>query len=296
MEFKKPINNDELLKDVMFPFTLEDSGLQGRCVRLDAAVNNILGSHKYPDVVSKIIGELLIFVVMIGSILKLKGMVSVQVQGKGAIGFISADYTSEGHLRGYVYIREGETINENAKKITDLISGGLLVVSIEHEKEAPYRAIVPVEGDTLTDCLAEYFRMSNQLDMGLKISVAKNGSHWCAGGIMLQKIPEDGGKKNKKNNGMWQDSMVMLASLTEAEMTDTNLSLDTLLYRLFHENGVRVFEPFKLIAQCRCSRERMANVLKTMSAEEIEEMKENGVITMECKFCSRSEIFTDTDF
>jgi molecular chaperone Hsp33 len=297
MEFIEPANSNELLKNVVLPFMLEESGIRGRFVRINEEADKILKTHKYPDSVSKLIGELLILVSMLGSMLKLKGVLTIQAQGDGAVGFISADYTPEGHLRGYSHIRDAaalKKIKPTGKYINKLFGNGFLVVTIENSDEQPYQAIVPLEGKTLTDCLTNYFVRSDQMEVVLKVAVDKINDKWCAGGIILQRIPEEGGKKPKKKSKQAEEletAHVLLSSVTEKELIDDSYALNTVLYNLFHEQGVRVFESQKLKAECRCTRERMEAALQTLSPAEREEMKVDGVITMTCHFCNRTEVF-----
>jgi molecular chaperone Hsp33 len=305
MEFLHPANNNELLKNISLPFMLESSGIRGRCIRINEEVNTILTSNKYPASVAQLLGELLVLVTMLGSLLKLKGMVSIQAQGEGAIGFMSADYTDEGHLRGYANLRDkkfmqGISVKERGKHdISKLFGKGFLVITIENQQDTPYQAIVPLEGKTLTECLVAYFQQSDQLDVSIEVAAKKLGKQWHAGGIVLQRIPNEGGKNKKlqlEKDEAWNNATIMLSSVKDSELVDEALALNDLLYRLFHEDGVRVFESQKLKAQCRCTRERMENVLKTLSSADIEDMKVKGVITMSCQFCNHREVFEDGDF
>jgi molecular chaperone Hsp33 len=303
MEFQHPANSNEMLKNVSLPFMLESSGIRGRCVRLNEEVHTILTSNKYPASVAQLLGELLILVTMLGSLLKLKGMVSIQAQGDGAIGFISADYTDAGHLRGYAHLRDKkfmqgiDTKERGQQDITKLFGKGFLVITIETHEDTPYQAIVPLEGKSLTECIASYFRQSDQLDVAIEVAAKKVGKQWQAGGIVLQRIPSEGGKnKALQKEEDWNNATILLSSVTDAELIDDTLPLDSLLYRLFHADGVRIFDAHKLKAHCRCTRERMSNALKTLSPSEIENMKVKGIITMSCHFCNRREIFNDGDF
>ncbi len=303
MKFKAPANSNEVLKNVILPFMLETSGIRGRFVRLSEEIHTILSNHKYPELTSKLLGEVLVLVAMIGSMLKLKGIISIQIQGDGAIGFISADYTDKGHLRGYAHMNNKRSVTQAQKeKITDitrLFGKGYVVITIESTDEKPYQAIVPLEGKSLTDCITGYFAQSDQMEVAIATAINKINKKWHAGGILLQKVASEGGinkKDARKIEDNWNTAKIMLLSATEKELIDKKNPPATILYRLFHEDGVRVFEPQKLVALCRCSRERMAGALKTLSADDIEYMKIDGVITVKCHFCTRDEVFKDGDF
>ncbi len=303
MKFKAPANSNEVLENVVLPFMLETSGIRGRFVRLNEEIHTILSNHKYPELTSKLLGELLVLVAMIGSMLKLKGIISIQVQGDGAIGFISADYTDKGHLRGYAHMNNKKSVmqaqKENNTDITRLFGKGYVVITIESTDEKPYQAIVPLEGKSLTDCITGYFAQSDQMEVSIATAINKINKKWHAGGILLQKVASEGGinkKDARKIEDNWNTAKILLISATEKELIDKKIPPATILYRLFHEDGVRVFEPQKLQALCRCSRERMASALKTLSADDIEYMKIDGVITVKCHFCTRDEVFKDGDF
>ncbi|MCE3231917.1 MAG: hslO [Rickettsiaceae bacterium] len=298
MEFQQPANSNDLLKNTSLPFMLEASGVRGRCVRVNEELDNILNSNTYPSIVSHLLGELTVLVVMLGSLLKLKGMVTIQAQGEGAIGFISSDYTDEGHLRAYAHLRDEKFLTKTkATNISKLFGKGFLVITIQNQTDSPYQAVVPLEGESLTECISAYFRQSDQLDAEVEVAVGKVGNNWHAGGILLQHISQEGGKKTaSKKADECNNASVLLKTVTKKELLDSKLPLNDLLYRLFHEEGVRVFDAQKLKAQCRCSRERMSGALKTISPAEIEEMKVDGVITMTCKFCNRKEVFRDGEF
>lgn len=302
MQFITPANNNELLKNMVLSFMLDKSGIRGRFVRLGGEVHKILTGHRYPAGVSQLLGELLVLVAMIGSMLKLKGLISVQVQGSGDIGFMCADYTSEGNLRGYTHMNNKKRLQEmelkarNGHDITELFGKGHVVITIEQPNEQPYQAIVPLEGNSLTECITGFFHRSEQLEVVLEVAVNKINKKWCAGGLVVQRIPEEGGKKSKlakKQDEDWNRAGILLKSVTDKEIIDSKLSPNDLLFRLFNEDGVKVFEPKKLQAKCRCSRERMLNALASISKDELESMKVKGKISMNCQFCNRTEVFDD---
>jgi molecular chaperone Hsp33 len=277
---------------------LEKSGIRGRFVRVNEEVHKILSDHKYPLRVSQLLAELLVLVSIVGTMMKLKGMISIQAQGDGAIGFISADYTSDGNIRGYAHINDKKKLKDMEAKgrkeqdITEIFGKGNTVITIENKGQRAYQAIVPLEGKSLASCVIEYFRQSEQLDVVMEVSANKINKTWHAGGIVLQRIAEEGGKKNsKRKEDDFDRASILLDSVTDRELIDDNLPMPTLLYRLFHEDGVRIFDSSNIEAKCRCSRERMEKALEMLSAKEREEMKVKGVITMTCQFCNRKEEF-----
>lgn len=293
MQFIFPANSNDVLKNASLPFVIEKSGIRGRFVRINEEVHKILSDHKYPERASQLLGELLVLVSIIGTMLKLKGLISVQAQGDGVIRFISADYTDDGHIRGYAHINNKELLNNFATKnrkeqdVAEIFGKGNIVITIENKNEKPYQAIVPLEGKSLASCIIEYFKRSGQLDVVMEVAANKINKTWHAGGIVLQRT---GGEENADNEDFHRAS-VLLDSVKDTELINDKLPMPTLLYRLFHEDGVRVFEHSKLQARCRCSRQRMESALDLLSKQERDELKVRGTITMTCQFCNANEKF-----
>ncbi|PIR38664.1 MAG: Hsp33 family molecular chaperone [Alphaproteobacteria bacterium CG11_big_fil_rev_8_21_14_0_20_39_49] len=298
MQFDLPANSNDILRNASLPFMIEKSGIRGRFVRINEEVHKILSDHKYPLRVSQLLGELLVLVSMVGTMMKLKGIISIQAQGNGAISFVSADYTSDGHLRGYTHVNDKKTMRDieatgrKEQDITELFGNGNVMITIDNKGERAYQAIVPLTGKSLSGCIVEYFRQSDQLDVVMEVTANKINKTWHAGGIVLQRIAQEGGRKpSNRNEDDFERASILLDSVTDKELIDDNLPMPTLLYRLFHEDGVRIFDPSKLEARCRCSRERMEMALDMMPEYEREKMKVKGVITITCRFCNKKEKF-----
>ena len=299
MKIDQPANNNSL-NNISLPFSLEESGIPGNFIRMNDEVDKILRKHKYPIVVSKLLGELLILTSMLGTTLKLDGILSIQAQGDGIIGFISADYNSKGHIRGYAHVNDKDKIKKikpvNRKKqdITELFGKGNIVITIENKNDKPYQAIVPLEGQNLSLCIMDYLRYSSQLHASIKVTTHKVHKKWHAAGIMLQYFEKPNTLKDELDENFNRASILM-ESATEKELVDDNLPIPTLLFRLFNEDGVRIYEHRKLEAHCRCSRERMLNALKMLGKEELKNMKIKDKITLTCQFCNNKEKFEEGD-
>ena len=302
--------------DLLEPFLIDSSSLRGRAVRLGAVADTILRSHAYPKPVSELLGELLALTAMLGATLKYDGIFTVQLKGDGLVRFMVADCTSKGELRGYADV-DGDMLGalkankrRMPKSFRALAGNGHLAITVDQgEHTERYQGIVDLNGDSLTECVLHYFQHSEQLQVALKTIVGerKNGkrTEWVAGGIMLQRMPEEGGTRQIQLNAahqddgereeQWRRASTFLHSVKKEELLDPALSLRDLIYRLYHEDGVWVFQPAHLTAHCRCSRTRISGILASMPADDIDAMKENGVITVTCQFCNKAEVFTDTD-
>lgn len=294
--------------NIIQPFQLEASDFRGRIVRLGSTIDDIIRAHNYPDRVNRLLGETLTLTALLSSMLKYDGIFTLQTSGDGPIKMLVADMTTAGDLRGCATFDidrleaateqlaafEKEEGNEN--QMAQLLGKGYIAFTVDQGQNTDrYQGIVELKGSSLTDCVHHYFAQSEQIETGIKMAVGKRNGKWRAGGIMLQHIPEEGGEKGVKTSQIdeddWRRSMVLLESCKEDEFLDEELGENMLLLRLFHEEGVRVYEPQKIQKQCRCSEERVRTVLDSLSTEDIEHVTKKGEITMTCEFCSRDYVF-----
>ena len=173
----------------------------------------------------------------------------------------------------------------------------MLFRSVEQgEPVERYQGIVELQGASLIDCVQSYFGQSEQIETGIKMAVGLREGQWRAGGIMLQKMPEEGGfedvSKGNLDEDDWRRSMILMESCTEDEFLDTDLHSNILLMRLFHEEGVRVFEPIEVMKGCRCTDEKVESMLSMMSDDDLDYMEKDGQISMRCEFCSREYAYS----
>lgn len=314
---KKTVKSEKRHEDIILPFMLEESSLRGRGVRLGKVVDTILTRHNYPEPVSRLLGEMLVLTSMLANTLKFDGIFTAQVNGDGPVRFIVVDAVGDGHLRGYAAIEEDApefhvSNDTDALTMRELLGKGYLAITVDQNAQSErYQGIVELTGETLSESVMEYFRQSEQIDVALSVAVGKSreggrkGDSWEAGGIMLQCMPEqrkgddvlflDFNADSALMYGReeWNRAKILLRSVTKYELLDPFLPMPELLYRLFNEEGVRVYEPSKLHAKCRCSRERVELVLKTLPRDDINDMFIEGKITVTCQFCNKDEVFTE---
>ncbi|WP_419903967.1 Hsp33 family molecular chaperone HslO [Kiloniella sp.] len=295
--------------DLIQPFMLEASGIRGRLVRMGPSIDAIIKRHDYPQIVNELLGELLALTGVLSSLMKFEGCFTLQSKSDGPINMLVSDMTSEGVLRGYAGINEERltSLLENTKdhstlKLTDLTGKGYIAFTVDQGADMErYQGIVELDGDSLSECMQKYFKQSEQINTGVLVKTTTKDGHWHSGGLILQHMPSDGGTNNKvaKDEAElkedWQRSMILMASCTEEELLDLDLPVTDLLYRLFHEEQVRVYDQREVTEGCRCSREKLAGVIKTVSPDEIEGYKVNNVIDAKCEFCSRTYTFDDDD-
>lgn len=288
---------DPFTDDVVQPFQIETSGLRGRMVRLGGVVDDILNSHAYPQPVAQMLGETVVLAGILASMLKYDGIFTLQTKGDGAISMMVADVTSTGDIRGYARYDESRLPEDGAADVPRLLGGGYLAFTVDQGQDTDrYQGIVELTGATMADCVAHYFRQSEQIETGIKLAVDRRDDRWRAGGLMVQRLPDqDRILPAADREDDWRRAVVLMGSATDAELMDPALPPNTLLFRLFHEDGVRVYAPSELRAGCRCSRERVTNALASIPREQIDDMKVDGRVEVTCEFCNTTYRFDDDD-
>lgn len=285
--------------DVVQPFMIEASGLAGRLVRLGAALDEILARHDLPESVARLLGEFLALGATLAAALKYSGVFSLQTKSDGPVPMMVADITDRGDMRAYAQVK-GTLPDDGAAAsgpVPALLGPGYLAFTVDQSAKVDrYQGLVSLEGATLVECLDHYFAQSQQFDSSLLGACGKDSAgRWRAAAIMLQRLPQEGGRGGSSDDEDWNRAVTLMGSATRRELLDPQITPDRLLYRLFHEDGVRVFEPRPLAARCRCSRERMLNVLAALRPEEIADVAVDGVVETTCEFCSTTRRFTPAE-
>ena len=303
------VNRITAADNVLQPFEIENHAAQGRMVRLGDALDQILTAQDYPAEVAGLLGELQVIAALMSGTLKFDGVLSIQVKGDGPINMLLVDVTTDGHMRGYAKFNKDKlslvSINCSGapqQQVPRLLGAGYFALTVDQGSETqPYQGVVALEGATLADCAHAYLRQSAQLDAALKVFVENvagvEGSSWRGGGIMVQKSSFsgfqhiDGEATDSEFEDAWRRIVAFLGSCTNDEILDVYLHPHDLLFRLFSEDGVRVFDPSSFIMKCRCSRERVQNVLVSFPREELESMKIGDDVVVTCEFCNANYRF-----
>ena len=283
------------LDDLAAPFQIELEPVRGRLVRMGASVDEILTRHDYPPAVANLLGETCALAALVGSSMKFEGRLIVQAQGDGPVAYVVADYDTTGALRGYCRYDEerlaAATQGFAAPGAQALLGEGLFTMIIDQGPRMDrYHGVTRIEGETLALCAETYFAQSEQTPTRVRLAVGQadsgQGPAWRAGGLMLQNIAEDAARGATAE--AWTEAQFLFETVGEDELIDPRLAPESLLYRLFHERGVRLFAPKALTAFCRCSRERIVTVLQAFGADERATMVEpDGRIHVTCEYCSR---------
>jgi molecular chaperone Hsp33 len=284
--------------DVLRPFQLERSQLRGRLVRLGEAVDTVLKTHAYPRPVSDLLGELLALAGGLAGGLKFDGRFSLQIRGEGPVRLMVADITNDGQMRGYASF-DGNAVDEGAG-FGELIGKGLLALTVDQAASGgeTYQGIVQLDGRSLQDSMLTYFHQSEQVPTGIRSAVFfdEAADTWRAAAVIVQAMPGEGAISAGEREDDWRRTMLLLETLSDDELLDPGLGPDTLLFRLFHEDGVRVFDSLDLSFGCSCDDERVGAMLRRFERDEVLAMQDaTGKVTVTCEFCSRVYRFTPDD-
>jgi molecular chaperone Hsp33 len=313
--------------DTIVPFEVAALDLRGRVIRLGPAVNDILSRHGYPAPISKLLGEAIVLTALLGSSLKFEGRFILQTKTDGPVHMIVVDYRSPGRMRACAkfdpepFREMEEKATGKADQMTDLVGRGHLAMTIDQGPDmSRYQGLVALTGGSLEEAAHEYFMRSEQIPTRVRLAVAEEllageagpRHRWRAGGMLLQFLP----KKAERMRGpdldpgdapegtaahvvpeddAWVEGQSLIATVEDIELIDPDLSSERLLYRLFHEHGVRVFNSSGVEAKCSCSRDSVTNMLKSFSKDDRDDMIQDGVIAVTCEFCNTQYVFAPAE-
>lgn len=298
--------------DVVLPFAVEALDLRGRVVRLGDAIDTIIARHRYPDAVARAIGEAAALAVLLGSALKFSGRFQLQTKSDGPVDMVVVDFDAPDRLRAYARFDEARlaALGEHPRT-GELLGRGILAMTIDQGSQASrYQGVVSLDGQGLEEAAHLYFRQSEQIPTQVKLAVAEEYSEgrrrYRTGGLMVQFLPVAPERARGSDfhpgdapaghapegepaeDDAWTEARALAATIEDHELVDPQVSSERLLYRLFHERGVRVFEEQPIREACRCSRERIMAMMRNFSAQDRRDMVgENGRIGITCEFCSR---------
>ena len=280
--------------DLAAAFQIEGWPVRGRIVRLGETIDAILSAHAYPEPVAALLGEACALAALVGSSLKFEGRLIVQAQGDGPVRYVVADYGTDGHMRGYCRFDEDEVAAASQgfarPGARSLLGQGVFVMTLDRGPDFERtQGITPIEGESLSLAAEHYFQQSEQVPTKVRLAVGSvvtdAGVGWRAGGALIQLIAGDDARGSTEE--VWDRSRALFQTLADDELLDPTITPETLLFRLFHEDGVRLEDARALVAQCRCSRERIAGMLTSFEPEERADMVEaDGMIRVTCEYCA----------
>lgn len=276
-------------------FTIATRSARGRIVRLGPVLDRIIGSHAYPPVIERLLAEALVMTALLGALLKHDGgQMTLQAQTEGGpIELLVCDYRG-GELRGYVKFDAGRLAEVPATpSLFALFGKGYLAITFDQAVSGErYQGIVPLEGASLAEAAESYFAQSEQIPSLMRIAVDRDENGCVAGGMLLQHLAEGEEGRERLHTRLdhpeWEHVAILGRTVTDAELVDRGLPLETLAWRLFSEDEVRVLGGASLVKGCRCDAEHIRDVLSRFAPEERAAMAdEDGFIGVDCAFCSR---------
>lgn len=324
-----PANGETVIldtDDLILPFQVSRLGILGRVVRLGNVVTEIVERHDYPEPVTRLLAEAIALTAMLGAAIKFEGKLSLQTKSKGPCDMFVVDYTSGGTIRAYAHYNADaiKNLGTSSQDIStaQLLGDGHLAITIDQGPNTErYQGIVPLSNTSLSEAAHTYFNQSEQiptniyLAAGPVISASSQGpvSGWRAGGMMIQHLPDLGGNTPQNDlppgdlpegaeaaetteDDRWTRARALMNTLEDHELLDPTVSLERLIYRFFHEDGVHVFPATALKRGCQCSAESVEVMLGQFTTDDIENMIENGEIGVTCEFCSEKYVFDPAKF
>ncbi|MCC5978737.1 MAG: Hsp33 family molecular chaperone [Salinarimonas sp.] len=302
--------------DLILPFAVEPLDLRGRVVRLGPSIDTMIKRHGYPEAVARVLGEAAALTALLGSSLKFEGRFQLQTRTDGPVEMIVVDFDTPDRLRAFIRFdadRVAQSVAAGRADAAHLIGHGHLAMTIDQGPSmSRYQGVVPMEGQSLEEAAHQYFRQSEQIPTRVRLAVAEQlgegGSTWRAGGLLAQFMPASIDRQRQADldpgdapegttashgaeageDDAWMEGKALVDTIADHELVDPALSSERLLYRLFHERGVRVFAGLPVREGCNCNRDRIMRMLASFSAPERRDMvREDGRIGVTCEFCSR---------
>lgn len=282
--------------DRVLGFTIPGRDARGRVVRLGPLLQTVLAAHDYPPAIRHLLAEALVLTALIGSLLKdEQGQLTMQAQTQsGVVDLLVCDYRG-GEVRGYVR-HDAERLGAlgASPSLAALFGEGYLAITFDLASTGErYQGIVPLEGDLLAQACESYFAQSEQVPTLIRVAIRTDAQGSVGAGMLVQHLP-DGEEGRERlhvqlDHPHWEHVKVLAGSLRHDEMVDADLSLETLIWRLFHDEGeVRVMSGAPLTRGCRCSADYYRSVLAKFGEEQLAEMRDdNEQVVVDCAFCSR---------
>src|SRR5689334_18156229 len=277
-------------EDQVRRFVFERYPIRGHSVRMSRAWLELREHQDYPPAVQQLVGVAVAAVVLLAATLKFDGTLTLQLQGKGLVNLLVAQCTHDFKVRG---MARHEPIGDGAA-FRSLVGDGQIIVTVEAtDRGSSYQGVVPIEGNSLAECLESYFVRSEQLPSRVLLAATPG----VVAGMLVQRLPGEGGKQTVDPAALesaWMKVDHAMAALTGKELLETDV--EARLVKMFGDDEVRVFGGHDVKHECRCSRERVANVLRSLGAEEVRSViAEQGACTVTCEFCQRPYKFDAID-
>ena len=273
-------------QDLLHRYLFDNLDVRGELVQIENAYNEMIANHNYPDAVKALLGELIVATCLLTATLKFEGEIAVQLQGDGPVKYAVINGDDKQNMRGIARLQSEVT----GSTVKELIGQGYMVITITPTKGERYQGIVPLEHETLSECIEAYFEQSEQLKTRLWFATDTTEGNAKACGLFLQVLPVD---KQKSI-----EDFAHLEALSHTIKDEELLELDanTVLTRLYHEDNPRVFEPQIIQFKCGCTREKTMTALVNIGQQALlDDVAEHGEIKISCHYCLKDYLFDEQD-
>ena len=315
MRVTERVASATVVDDIVLPFAVEALSSRGRLVRLGPAVDQLLKRHDYPEPVSKLVAEAVTLAALLGSTLKLEGRFQLQTKTDGPVSMVLVDFDAPSNFRALAQFDRARVAG--AEGSADLLGRGHMAFTVDPGGEMTrYQGVIALEGQGFERAAHHYFERSEQIPTLVRLAVgetvAARSRAWRAGGLIVQHLPDSPQRRADFHPGdapegtelhrveeddAWVEAQARAATTESHELIDPTLSAERLLFRLFNERGVRVFDSAGLVAVCRCSAEGVDAMLRSFPPEEVKHMiGDDGMIGVTCEFCSTKRVFNPADY
>ena len=277
--------------DIIKPFMLENGLFRGSFISADDAISKMMENHTYPSVVQSYLAQTALLAIALSAGIKYDGVFSLQIKGNGPISTLFCDVTTDYKIRGYA-VYDSERLTGDLSDMAEAVGTGQMLFSVAQIGQEPYQGVVALTGNSLTDTVKSYFKLSEQINTDIVLRQHKNESRL----IIVQQMPDKQGITAEEKADLWETVSVLLNSVKDVELFSDKLTPDEILFRLFHANELTVFPDNIPSFECRCYRDKMFNFLKKLPPEERETLYQDDIITAGCQFCNEQYIFSRKDF
>ncbi|QIZ49609.1 Hsp33 family molecular chaperone HslO [Dickeya zeae] len=272
--------------DQLHRYLFENHAVRGELVTVSDTFQHMLANHDYPVPVKNLLGEMLVATSLLTATLKFSGDITVQLQGDGPLKLAVINGNHQQQMRGVARL-QGDIAADSS--LHDMVGNGYLVITITPTEGERYQGVVGLDGEDVAACLENYFQQSEQLPTRLFIRTGEHDGRQCAAGMLLQVLPAQHGNREDF------DHLTQLTATVKAEEL-FGLPANDVLYRLYHQENVTLYEPQPVAFKCHCSRERCADALMTLPADEVSDiLAQDGQIDMHCDYCGSHYLFNTQD-
>ncbi|THB75157.1 MAG: Hsp33 family molecular chaperone HslO [Gammaproteobacteria bacterium] len=271
-------------KDKLQRFIFENTDVRGEIVHLDESYISAVKNSNYPQPLKELVGQIMAATALLAATIKIKGKLTVQAQGEGAVSLVLVQCSSDHEIRSMAKW-EGDISTEDIQK---MLGKAYMAITIEPDGDKErYQGVVQLHGDKIEQAFEEYFSSSEQL--ATKVCLTADGD--SAAGLFLQKLPES---ENVQDADAWDRMSQLASTITPEELLQ--LSAEDLIHRLFNQENVRLFEPNTIEFKCSCSREKLEGVLKSIGYDDLKKLiEEKGNVEVDCEYCREKYIFDTID-